>query len=129
FGVAEPGQWRSTVPMAFLFMAFSEPFTLNRVSQFRPEPPPPMTSMKYAREFDEVKTIGDSTAQTNAQQTMGRFWSGKFVAQWNEATRRIAIANVNNIGDSARLFALANVAGADAAMAVGDAKCVSSFSL
>ena len=127
FGNNSPGQWRSAVPMAFLFMAFSEPFTLNRVSQFRPEPPPPMTSTKYAREFDEVKTIGDSTAQTNAQQTMGRFWSGNFVAQWNEATRRIAIANVNNIGDSARLFALANLAGADSAMAVWDAKYFYNF--
>ena len=127
FGNSDPGQWRSAVPMAFLFMAFSEPFALNRVSQFRPEPPPPMTSTKYAREFEEVKTIGDGAAQTSAQQTMGRFWSGNFVAQWNEAVQRIAKANVNNIGDSARLFALANVAGADAAMAVWDAKYFYNF--
>jgi hypothetical protein len=127
FGVAEPGQWRSTVPMAFLFLAFSEPFALNRISQFRPEPPPPMTSTKYAREFDEVKTLGSSTAPTNAQQTVGRFWSGNFVAQWNEAMQRIAIANLNNVGDSARLFALANVAAADAAMAAWEAKYFYNF--
>ena len=127
FGVAEPGQWRSTVPMAFLFLAFSEPFTLNRISQFRPEPPPPMTSTKYAREFDEVKTLGSNIAPTNAQQTVGRFWSGNFVAQWNEAMQRIANANVNNVGDSARLFALANVAAADAAMAAWEAKIFYNF--
>jgi hypothetical protein len=127
FGVAEPGQWRSTVPMAFLFLAFSEPFTLNRVSQFRPEPPPPMTSTKYAREFDEVKAIGSSTAPTNAQQTVGRFWSGNFIAQWNEALQRIALANVNNVGDSARLFALANVSAADASMAVWESKYFYNF--
>jgi hypothetical protein len=126
-GVVAPGQWRSTVAMAFLFLAFSEPFTLNRISQFRPEPPPPMTSTKYAREFEEVKAIGSSTAPTDAQQTVGRFWSGNFVAQWNEAMRRIASANLNNVGDSARLFALANVAAADAAMAAWEAKYFYNF--
>ena len=74
-----------------------------------------------------MKTLGDSTAQTNAQQTLGRFWSGNFVAQWNEALQRIAIANVNNVGDSARLFALANAAAADAAMAAWDAKYFYNF--
>jgi hypothetical protein len=127
FGNNSPGQWRSAVPMAFLFMAFSEPFALNRVSQFRPEPPPPMRSTRYVREYDEVKTIGDGAAQSAAQLSMGRFWSGNFPAQWNEALRRIAINNVNNIGDSARLFALANVAGADAGMAVWDSKYFYNF--
>jgi hypothetical protein len=126
-GFPEPGQWRSAVTMAFLFLAFSEPFTLNRVSKFRPEPPPPMTSTKYAREFDEVKTLGSSIAPTDAQQTVGRFWSGNFIAQWNEAMQRIAIANLNNVGDSARLFALANVSAADAAMAVWESKYFYNF--
>ena len=40
--------------------------------------------------------------------------TGNFIAQWNEALQRIALANVNNVGDSARLFALANVSAADA---------------
>jgi hypothetical protein len=122
-----PGEWRSAVPMAFLYMAFSTPFALNRVSQFRPEPPPPMTSTRYAREFDEVKTLGDSTAQTAAQQTLGRFWSGNFFAQWNGATRQIAVANLNTVGDSARLFALVNVAAADTSMAVWESKYFYNF--
>ena len=127
FGENTPGQWRSAVPMAFLFMAFSEPFTLNRVSQFRPPPPPPMNSVRYAREYNEVKLLGDGAAQSGAQQTLGRFWSGNFVAQWNEALQRIADSNLNNVGDSARLFALANVAGADAAMAVWESKYFYNF--
>ncbi len=126
-GHTSPGEWRSTVPMSFVFMAFSEPFALNRVSQFRPPPPPPMTSTRYAREFDEVKTLGDSAAQSTAQLTVGRFWSGNFVAQWNDALQRIATTNLNNVGDSARLFALANLAAADAAMAVWDAKYFYNF--
>jgi hypothetical protein len=133
FGGTGPGEWRhvlpngSLAPLAFLYMAFSTPFTLNRVSQFRPPPPPPMKSMVYVREYDEVKALGDSAAQSAAQLTVGRFWSGNFVAQWNEALQRIANANVNNVGDSARLFALANTAAADSAMAVWESKYFYNF--
>ena len=133
YGGTEPGEWRHVLPdgtlapLSFLYMAFSTPFTLKRVSQFRPPPPPPLRSRSYAREYDEVKSLGDSTAQSAEQLTLGRFWSGNFIAQWNEALQRIAINNLNNIGDSARLFALANLAGSDAAMAVWESKYFYNF--
>jgi hypothetical protein len=114
FGNNSPGQWRSAVPMAFLFMAFSEPFTLNRESRsFRPEPPPADDEHEVTRgNFDEVKNHRRQHRANQRTADHGSFpGPGNFVAQWNEATRRIAIANVNNIGDSARLFALANLAG------------------
>lgn len=127
FGNTDIGQWRSAVPMAFLYMAFSDPFTLNRVSQFRPAPPPPMESTKYAREYDEVKARGNINAHPNSETDVTRFWSGNFVAQWNEATRQIANAQLLDIGDSARLFALVNLCAADAAMAVWDSKYFYNF--
>jgi hypothetical protein len=127
FGVTEPGQWRSAVPMAFLELIYQAPFTLERNSQFRPPSPPPMNSVPYAREYDEVKTRGNTLAQSTEQVTLGRFWSGNFFAQWNESLRRIAIANISDIGDSARLFALANMAAADGAMATWEAKYFYNF--
>jgi hypothetical protein len=127
FGSQEIGQWRSAVPMAFLYMAVSEPFTLNRVSQFRPPPPPPMLSQTYTREYDEVKALGNAAAHPNAQTNLARFWSGNFVAQWNEAARRIASAQQIGVGDNARLFALVNVAAADAAMAAWESKYFYNF--
>ena len=51
FGGTQVGEWRSAVPMAFHFLAFSDPFTLKRVDQFRPQPPPPITSRAYGREY------------------------------------------------------------------------------
>ena len=48
--------------MAFLQLAFETPFTLNRINQFRPPPPPPIGSMTYTREYDEVKAKGSAFA-------------------------------------------------------------------
>jgi hypothetical protein len=122
------GEWRPTPPAnvtgQFEFLAYTEPFTLLRPSQFRPEPPPPMTSGQYAREYDEVKEMGSvgSTARTAAQTDLAHFWSENFVSQWNRALRGIVDGGVADTGDSARLFALANLAMADAAITVWESK-------
>lgn len=122
FGSAETGQWRSPVPMVFLYAATTEPFALNRPSQFRPPPPPPLTSGAYLRDYEEVKRIGSSVAHPNANTDVARFWNGNFMTQWNDALRGIAESRIQDVGDSARLFALANIAAADALIAVWDSK-------
>ena len=122
FGRTEVGQWRSAAPMAFQHLAISTPFTLNRIDQFRPQQPPPLKSMQYTREYDEAMLLGRATAHPNANTDVARFWSGNFVAQWEEAMRQISDAQSLAIGDAARLFALANLAAADAAMAVWESK-------
>lgn len=127
FGRTEVGEWRSAVPMGFIHLAFSEPFTLKRIDQFRPEPPPPLRSNRYLREYNEVKALGLSTAHPNASTDLARFWSGNFIAQWNQTARQLAEAHLTDISDSARLFALANLAAADAAMAVWDSKLFYNF--
>ena len=50
------------------------------------------------------------------------FYSDKFLLLWERTLRGIAAANTNNIGDSARLFALANLASADAIIGAWDTK-------
>lgn len=127
FGNSAPGQWRSAVPMAFKFMAVSEPFTLNRVSQFRPPPPPPMPSTVYVREYDEVKSKGNVSVHPNATTDLARFYSGNFAVQFNESMRQISNTRALNVGDAARLFALANLAAADGAMAAWDSKVFYNF--
>jgi hypothetical protein len=113
--------------MAFLFLAVSEPFTLNRISQFRPPPPPPIPSTVYAREYAEVKAKGVASVHPNAQTDLARFWTGNYVAQWNESLRQIAGTKLLDTGDAARMFALANLAAADAAMAVWESKYFYNF--
>ena len=122
FGNDGVGQWRSAVPMGFQFLASTTPFTLNRVDQFRPPPPPPITSMTYVRDYNEVKALGKNTAHPNATTDLARFWSGNFTVQWNEALRQVADNHLSTLGERARLLALANLAAADAAMAVWDSK-------
>lgn len=118
FGNDGIGQWRSAVPMGFQFLASTTPFTLKRVDQFRPPPPPPLASMTYARDYIEVK----DTVPNNPNIELARFWSGNFTLQWNEALRQVADNHLNTLGERARLLALANLAAADAAMAVWESK-------
>ena len=127
FGNTDPGQWRSPVSLGFLFLAFSDPFTLNRVDQFRPQPPPPLKSVAYARDYAEVQAVGAASAHPNPNTDVARFWSVNFVAQWNESMRQMADNYVPDLGDRARMFALANLAGADAAMAVWESKYFYNF--
>ena len=132
------GEWRPTPllfqPMQFLFMATTEPFTLEAPDQFRPDGPPSIDSRKYVRDYNEVKNIGavESHPAVGAcpaprQTDLARFWSGNFIVQWNEAVRNIAIDRQLSTGDTARLLALANLAMADAVIAVWDSKFIFNF--
>jgi hypothetical protein len=127
FGSNAIGQWRSAVPMGFLYLGFVDPYTLNRPSQFRPPPPPPLTSGVYAREYDEVKARGNTNAHPNGDTDLAHFWSANFFSQWNEVLRQVAEAELNDINDSARLFALANLTAADTAIAIWDSKVFYNF--
>ena len=53
---------------------------------------------------------------------MAYFWTDNFFAQSNRALRAIATRHVNRTGDTARLFALANMAIADAVITSWDSK-------
>ena len=125
-GGTDPGEWRPTPGVTQgvnTFMAKTEPFTLLRPSQFRPEPPDPLTSMSYAREYDEVKDFGSltSTRRTPEQTDMAKFWTA-FGPQWFGTVRAIANAHVPDIGDKARLLALCAFVAADSQITVYDTK-------
>jgi hypothetical protein len=125
-GGTDPGEWRPTPGVTQgvnTFMAATEPFVLLRPSQFRPEPPYPLTSEAYARDYDEVKALGAvaSTTRTPEQTDMARFWTA-FGPQWFGALRAIANASVPDIGDKARLFALVALSVADSQITVYDTK-------
>jgi hypothetical protein len=128
-GGTAPGQWRPT-PTAFAAMAAPwlgavVPFALKDTEGLLPEPPPPhLESGRYARAYNEVKALGArvGSSRTAEQTDIAYFYSGNFLSQMNGAVRDIVAAHVTNIGDSARLFALANIATADALMSAWNAK-------
>ena len=55
-----------------------------------------------------------NSLRTPEQTDLANFYDENFLLLWNLALRTIASMYVNNIGDTARLFALANLATADA---------------
>jgi hypothetical protein len=128
-GGTDPGEWRPTLPafapMATPWLGTVTPFTLKDATQLRASPPPPsLGSGKYVHDYDEVKALGsvNSTARTQAQTDLSLFYSDNFLALWERTLRGISDTNIHNIGDSARLFALANLSAADAIIAAWDGK-------
>jgi hypothetical protein len=110
--------------MAVPWMGSFDPFTLTSPRRFRPEPQPALTSERYTRDFNEVKALGSltSTARSAEQTDLAYFYSGNIPAQWNSALRGIATRYLRRTGDAARLFALANMATADAIISSWDSK-------
>ena len=132
FGGTEPGQWRPTVltatgeptPMAVSWMATARPFTVRHASQFFSPAPPRLTSQDYTRDYDEVKAFGRDvgSSRTPEQTAIAVFHSGNTLVLWNQTLRALADRYATNVGDSARIFALVNMAMADAAMTAWQAK-------
>src|SRR5204862_8335459 len=98
-------------------------------SQFRPAPPPALTSAEYAAAFNEVKDLGrvDSTTRTAEQTQIAKFWNDGLgtafaFGYWNKIAQSVATEQGLSLGSDARLFALLNVATADAIISCWDAK-------
>jgi len=127
-GGADPGVWRPTppgnLPMLAPWLASVTPFTLTSPSQFRAHPPPALTSPEYTRAYKEAKEKGalNGSSRTPEQTDLAQFWAANYVVLLNRLIRDIANAHVDNIGDSARLFALADLAMADTLITAWDSK-------
>jgi hypothetical protein len=102
------------------------PWVLERSSQVRPGPPPALTSAEWARDYREVMELGSkkSTVRTAEQTDVARFWSIVGPASWDPVLRAAAAFPGRTLAQNARLFALAEMAAADAYIAVFDAKYV-----
>ena len=133
FGSA-PGDYQSTPPNfpkqpQFTHWSHVMPFALERANQFRPGPPPALTSDTYSVVFNEVKSLGiaNSTSATPDQALTGRFWNGAIQNYWNEITQTAALRHELTTAQSARLFALLNLTFADGVIAFYDAKYTYNF--
>ena len=123
-----PGVWRPTPPTFTPFfdpwLSEMDPLVLRSNSQFRPGPPPALSSERYATEFNEVKRLGSLTdsERTPEQTQTALFFSDIGAGPVQAALRDLVIRRQMNISDSARLFAAAEVSLADAIGAVWDSK-------
>ena len=129
------GEWRPTpsyltgapaafAPMATPWLANVKPFAVESPSQFRAKPAPALDSREYADDFNEVKAVGGATssARTQEQTDIAYFWSDNIPVMWNRNLRAISAAYVTDLGDNARLFALATMSAADALITCWETK-------
>ena len=119
-----PGVYVPTVIPASSTSGTTTPWAMTSGSQFRPAPPPALTSETWSADVNEIRELGriDSTKRTAEQTTIGRFWFVTGPPSYNPVVRQVAMAKEMDIVDCARLFALTAMAGNDALIAVFDAK-------
>lgn len=151
---AAPGQWRPanpTIRPVTPNWGRVRPFSLRRgdsreawLATFRPplpaeasDVPSLLASADYAAEVQEVKDLGryDSAIRTPDETEIAHFWANdldgtyKPPGQLFELTRVVSDGRGLDLAASARLFALAAVAMADAAIVAWDAKYATELDL
>jgi hypothetical protein len=96
------------------------PWAMTRGDQFRPGPPPGLTSDAWARDYNEIKAIGArSSAQRTPEQTaIAKFWEATAPVVYWPIARSVAGAPGRDVTDNARLLAVAAMAMDDALIAV-----------
>jgi hypothetical protein len=98
------------------------PFVIDP-SRHRLGGPDPLTSKRYARDLNFLKSYGrlDSTTRTADQTATAFFWFEGF-ANWNDIARTVIARQDLNPWRAARILALMNFALADSGIACLDAK-------
>jgi hypothetical protein len=117
-----PGIWRPTPPN-FLpdpasWVGNVLPFIVPNAELLRTRGPNELTSKTYTEDFNEVKELGSltSTTRTPDQTDAAIFWQDHAHALFNRIFRDLVVSQGLDIVDSARLFAMENLAAADASI-------------
>jgi hypothetical protein len=102
---------------------------MTSAEQFRPGPPPDLKSDIWARDYNEIKSMGVRTnsKRTDEQTAIARFWETTGIAVYMPVI--LSVANMENreVTRNARLLAIVSEAMDDAAIAVFDAKYAYKF--
>jgi hypothetical protein len=100
------------------------PFTIRRADKYRPDGPDPMTSVAYAKDFEETRDYGraNSTLRTPEQTDIAYFWSEHPYVHWNRNLIALATSQGLDALDAARFFAMVHTSVADAIIAGFQAK-------
>jgi hypothetical protein len=122
--VTEPGKYTITAATVGFWSIDAKPFVLANSNQFDPGPPPDLKSEIWARDYNEIKDIGEkfSTKRTPQQTETAKMWLAAGPIAYNPWVRQIAIAKNMSVIDTARFMALVTIAEADAIQSVFAAK-------
>jgi len=101
-----------------------KPWVMTSPAQFRPGPPPALTSALWARDYNEIKAVGakNSTTRTTAQTEIARFWEATAPTIYYPVVRSVANVPGREVTQNARLLAVTGQAIDDALIAVWDGK-------
>jgi hypothetical protein len=123
----EPGEWRSTaftstgapIVEPAPWVGDVTPFLISSAEALRSDGPNALTSGAYARDLNEVKRLGSLTSRvrTEDQTEAAFFWQANGAALFNAIFRQLAVTQDLDIAEAARMFAMANMAGADGGIA------------
>jgi hypothetical protein len=96
------------------------PFVLRGNVALEWKGPPAPGSAAFARDYDEVKSVGARQSSTrSADQTAAAvFWTVQTAVPWHAAARAVSAAKGLSVSDNARLFAMLSMATADSQIAV-----------
>jgi hypothetical protein len=113
----------TTFPLGYAF-AQHRPWFMKSPGQFRPGPPPALTSALWARDYNEIKAIGSvgSAARTPQQTAIAQFWATALPDVHMGIVHSVAMAKGREITRNARLYAAVTAALNDAEIAVLEAK-------
>jgi len=120
-GAVTPGVWQPTPSCAggggqFFNWKDVTPFGIPSAADFILGPPPSLTGGEYAKDYNEVKTVGSvgSTARPQDRSDVARFYAASsptFVM--NSAARQVAAAQGRSLSENAHDLALLNMAISD----------------
>ena len=117
-----PGVWRIspplTVPEPTPWVGNVTPFLVPSAAMLRTKGPNALTSEAYARDLNEVKSVGAlaSTTRTADQTSAAIFWQSQPLFIWGGLTRSLSARFGLSTLQNARLFATIALAGADGAI-------------
>ncbi|MDP9306928.1 MAG: vanadium-dependent haloperoxidase [Actinomycetota bacterium] len=121
-----PGQWQLQPGQSVQtpWLATMRPFLLDRASQFRAEPPPSLTSHRYAKDLNETEAYGalNSTVRTPEQKAIAYFWVGNNINQYNQTMQNVVAQHGMDLVEATHLIAMGELVTTDAGIACFDTK-------
>jgi hypothetical protein len=117
------GEWRPVLP-AFgndpaAWVKDVKPFLIRNPLRYLSDAPDPLTSKSYARELNEVKSLGalNSATRTADQTDQARFWA-EGPQPWTRIARQLSASHGLRTVENARMFAAMYTTGADTLISV-----------
>ena len=107
-------------PFSAPWLGYVTPLLIRSGDQFDPGPAPSLTSKRYTRDFNEVKSLGkdDSTTRSAEQTETAKFYSGNPALQFTLGLVDQATKRHLDIAESARMFAAVHMVVADTSIAI-----------